>query len=195
VSEAEERPPLGPIVPLASREIFTGRTVHLKIDTVRMPNGVEVDLERVYHVGAAAIVPVTADGDVLLVRQARWATGGWLLEIPAGKLDRMAHGTEAPEVCAARELEEETGHTAARLEPLGWIWATPGFADEKVWLYLATDLTQTRQTLEADEVLHVERLPLPQAIEQALSGEMHDAKSVCGVLRAAAKLGKLGRLA
>src|SRR6185295_13589299 len=129
VSEGEERPTLGPIIPLASREIFTGRTVHLKIDTVRMPNGVEVDLERVYHVGAAAIVPVTVEGDVLLVRQARWATGGWLLEIPAGKLDRTAEGTEVPEVCAARELEEETGHTAGRLEPLGWIWATPGFAD------------------------------------------------------------------
>ncbi len=134
MSEEAGRPVLGPIVPLGSREIFAGRTVHLKIDTVRMPNGVEVDLERVYHVGAAAIVPVTAEGEVLLIRQARWATGGWLVEIPAGKLDRTPEGTEAPELCAARELEEETGHTAGCLEPLGWIWATPGFADEKVWL-------------------------------------------------------------
>ena len=191
MSEEAGRPVLGPIVPLGSREIFAGRTVHLKIDTVRMPNGVEVDLERVYHVGAAAIVPVTAEGEVLLVRQARWATGGWLVEIPAGKLDRTAEGAEAPELCAARELEEETGHTAGRLEPLGWIWATPGFADEKVWLYLATDLAETRQTLEADEVLHLERLPLGEAVEKALSGEICDAKSVCGILRAAKKLGRL----
>lgn len=192
MSEDGGRTDLGAIVPLGSREIFTGRTVHLKIDTVRMPNGVEVDLERVYHVGAAAIVPVTAEGEVLLIRQARWATGGWLLEIPAGKLDRTAEGPEAPERCAARELEEETGHTAGRLEPLGWIWATPGFADEKVWLYLATELTETRQTLEADEVLHLERMPLEEAVEQALSGEIPDAKTVCGLLRAAKKLGRLG---
>ncbi len=185
------KPVLGPIVPLGSREIYGGRTVVLKIDSVRMPNGVEVDLERVYHVGAAAIVPVTAQGEVLLVRQARWATGGWLLEIPAGKLDRTPGGTEDPELCAARELEEETGHTAGRLQPLGWIWATPGFADEKVWLFLATDLVQTRQTLEADEVLHLERLPLETAIAQALSGEICDAKSVCGILRAAKQLGRL----
>ncbi len=189
MSEGDEES-LPPIVLLGRREVFAGRTVRLTIDSVRMPNGAEVDLEHIHHPGAAAIVPVTAEGEVLMVRQARWATGGWLLEIPAGKLDWSGGTPEDPDHCASRELEEETGHTAGRLESLGWIWATPGFADEKIWLYLATDLKATRQTLEADEVLHLERLPLDQAVEQALSGEIVDAKSVCAILRSANRLGR-----
>ncbi len=193
MSEPGAPPPHPPITPLASREIFTGRTIRLTVDSVRLPNGMEVDLERIHHVGAAAVVPVTAEGEVLLVRQARWATGGWLLEVPAGKLDRSTDGgTEAPEACAARELEEETGFRAGHFEPLGWIWTTPGFADEKIWLFLATDLIPTQQTLEADEILHVERMPFAQAVEQALSGEIPDGKTVCALLRAAHRLGQRG---
>lgn len=166
---------------LGTREIYRGRTFNVDIDQVRLPNGQEVELKLVHHRGAAAVVPVLDDGTVLLVRQYRYATGGWLLEIPAGKLD---HG-ESPETCASREAEEEVGYRPSRLEPLGWIWSSPGFCDEKIWLFLATGLELTQQVLEEDEVLHVERLPLQEAVEKSLSGEIHDAKSAVALLRVA----------
>jgi ADP-ribose pyrophosphatase len=166
---------------LSSREVFRGRTVHLDVDRVRLPNGNEMDLELIHHPGAAAVVPVLEGGDVLLVRQYRYATGGWLLEVPAGKLDPG----ESPETCAAREVEEETGYRPGELRPLGWIWTSPGFLDEKIWLFLATGLTPAQQGLGDDEVLSVERLPLQEAVDRAVRGEIHDGKSVCALLRAA----------
>ncbi|HVR98624.1 MAG TPA: NUDIX hydrolase [Thermoanaerobaculia bacterium] len=169
---------------LGSREIFRGRTVHLDVDKVRLPNGKEMDLELIHHPGAAAVVPLLDGGDVLMVRQYRYATGGWLLEVPAGKLDPG----ESPETCAAREVEEETGYRPGDLQPLGWIWTSPGFLDEKIWLFLATGLTPTKQGLGEDEVLSVERLPLREAIDKAARGEIHDGKSVCALLRAAKHL-------
>jgi ADP-ribose pyrophosphatase len=89
-----------------------------------------------------------------------------------------------PQRCAAREVEEEVGHRAGTLTPMGWIWTTPGFTDERIWLYLATDLAPGEQALEDHEVLTVERMPLDDAIAMAQSGEIHDAKSVCALLRA-----------
>lgn len=172
---------------LATRGIYAGSVVDLRLETVRLPNGRTVELEVVRHRGAAAIVPVFEDGSVLLVRQVRWATGGPILEVPAGKLD----GGEAPESCARREVEEETGYRAGALLALGWIWTTPGFTDEKIWLYLATGLTESRQDLQEDEVLSVERMPLAEAARRALDGEIADAKSVCALLRAAGRLGIL----
>lgn len=169
---------------LSSREIYEGRTIHVAVDRVRLPNDREMDIEIVHHKGAVAIVPVI-DDDVLMVRQYRYTTGGWLLEIPAGKLE----ADEKPEACAIRETEEETGYRPGELEPLGWIWPTPGFCDEKIWLFLAKDLTQTQQGLEDDEVLELERMPLKEAIEKAAKGEIHDGKSICALLRAARKLG------
>jgi ADP-ribose pyrophosphatase len=165
---------------LGSREIFRGRTFHVDVDRVRLPNGREMDMELVHHRGAAAVVPVLGDGTVLLLRQYRYATGGWLLEIPAGKLD----GGESPESCARRETEEETGYRPSQLQPLGWIWTTPGFADEKIWLFLAGGLVPTAQLLEDDEVLSLERLPLAEAVEKAARGEIHDAKSAVALMRA-----------
>ena len=170
---------------LGSRQVYAGRIVDLSVDRVRLPNGNVCELELIRHPGAAAVVPVDASGHAILVRQYRYATDGWLLEVPAGKLD----GEEAPESCAAREVEEETGFRPGRLEPLGWIWTTPGFTDEKIWLYLATDLEPSRAALQPDEVLHVERLPLAQAVRMAVEGEIHDAKSVCALLRAASRPG------
>jgi ADP-ribose pyrophosphatase len=166
---------------LSSRPIFQGRAVRLDVDRVRLPNDREAELEIVHHPGAAAVVPVLPDGDVLMIRQYRYATGGWLLEIPAGKLDNG----ESPETCAGREAEEEVGYRPSRLEPLGWIWSTPGFADEKIWLFLATGLESTKQGLEEDEVLHIERMSLQEAVEKAANGEIHDAKSAVALLRAA----------
>jgi ADP-ribose pyrophosphatase len=163
------------------RPIYDGRVVRLSVDQVRLPNGNVTELELIRHPGAAAALPLDADGTVLLVRQYRYAASDWLLEVPAGKLDPG----EAPEVCALREVEEETGVRPGRLEPLGWIFTTPGFTDEKIWLYLARDLVPTRQELQHDEVLTVVRLTLADAVELAASGEIRDAKSVCTILRAA----------
>jgi len=155
--------------------------VRLSVDRVRLPNGNVTELELIRHPGAAAAVPVASDGSVLLVRQYRYAAADWLLEVPAGKLDRG----EAPESCALREVEEETGYRPGRLDSLGWIFTTPGFTDEKIWLYLARDLVATRQELQHDEVLTVVRMPLAEAVERAAAGEIRDAKSVCALLRAA----------
>ena len=169
---------------LASRKVHDGRIVKLFVEEVRLPNGHTVPLEIVRHPGAAAVVPVDGRGHVILVRQYRHATGGWLLEVPAGKLD---HPGEPPEACALREVEEETGFRAGRLEPLGWIWTTPGFTDEKIWLFAARDLTPTRADLQPDEVLTVESLPLEEAVRRAGRGEIVDAKSVCALLRLGAR--------
>lgn len=165
---------------LDRRRIYRGRVVDLSVETVRLPNGHVCDLELIRHPGAAAVVAVDDARQVLLVRQYRHATGGWLLEVPAGKLD----GGEAPEVCARREVEEETGFRPERLTPMGWIWTTPGFTDEKIHLFLATGLEPARQTLDADEMLVVERVPLDRALRMALRGEILDAKSVCAIMRA-----------
>lgn len=170
---------------LETREVFKGRTVRLDVDKVRLPNDKVMDFEIIHHPGAAAVVPVTDDGHVLLIRQYRYATGGFLLEIPAGKLDPG----EEPEACALRETEEEVGFRPGKLQPLGWIWTTPGFTDEKIWLYLATDLKATRQELEEDEVLSIERIPLSDAVEKAARGEIHDSKSACALLRVGWTLG------
>ncbi|HEX6851441.1 MAG TPA: NUDIX hydrolase [Candidatus Polarisedimenticolaceae bacterium] len=172
----------GPAV-LSSRLLHAGRIVRLSADEVRLPNGNVCTLEIIRHPGAAAIVPLDADGSVHLVRQYRYATGGWLLEVPAGKLDPG----ESPESCALREVEEETGLRPGRLEPLGWLWTTPGFTDERIWLYLATDLVRTRQELQPDEVLAVERVPFDEAVAMAERGDLVDAKSALALLRAAAR--------
>ena len=173
-SDGMSRDPL-----LERREIYKGRIIELSLDRVRLPNGSECELEMIRHPGAAAVVPVDDRGDVLLVRQYRYATSGWLLEVPAGKLD----GGESPESCAKREVEEETGFRPGRLTPLGWIWTTPGFTDERIWLFLAERLEPSRQDLQRDEVLSVERLPLDEAIGMAARGEIVDAKSICALLR------------
>ena len=163
------------------RDVYDGRVVRLRVETLEMPSGAVTDLEIVRHGGAAAVVPVTGDGDVVLVRQYRHAVGGWLLEVPAGKLD----GDEDPAACAARELAEEAGIAARELTPLGPIWTTPGFTDERIWLFLATGLEPVEQALEDDELLRVERLPLGEAVAAAVRGEIADGKSVCALLRAA----------
>jgi len=165
---------------LGTTPVYQGRIVDLRLERVRLPNGGVCELEIIHHPGAAAVVPVDADGHVLLVRQYRHAAGGWLLEVPAGKLD----GAEPPETCAVREVEEETGFRPRTLLPLGWIWTTPGFTDERIWLYLARDLEPGRQDLQADEALSVVRLPLAEAVRMAEQGEIQDAKSVCALLRA-----------
>lgn len=169
---------------LDRRTVYSGRVLEVGVDRLRLPDGATTELEIIRHSGASVVVPVTADDEVLLVRQYRYATGGWLLEAPAGKL---AAG-EAPEACARRELEEETGWRAGRLDGLGAIWASPGFTDERLHLFLARDLEPGTQALEEAELLTVERRPLAEAVAMARDGRIADAKSVCALLRAAAAL-------
>ncbi len=169
---------------LEKKTAFDGRVLKLSVDRVEMPNGRVAELEVLRHPGATAMVPLSDAGAVLLVRQYRYATGDWLLEVPAGKLD----AGEEPEECARRELAEETGYRPEELISLGWIWTTPGFTDEKIHLYLARDLRPAQQSLETDEVLTVEEVAFPEAVAMARDGRICDGKSVCALLRAAAHL-------
>lgn len=151
------------------------------MDTVELPNGHVTTLEMIRHPGAAAVVPFVDAETILLVRQYRHAAGGYLLEVPAGKLDPG----EAPEACAARETEEETGHRAGRLERLGAILTTPGFTDEIIHLFAGYDLVATQSALEADEDLTVVRMPFDEAMERVERGEIQDAKTMSALLLAA----------
>ena len=159
------------------RNIYKGRVIDLKLETVTLPNGHTVDLELIHHPGATAIVPMKDDETVLLIRQYRHAAGGYILEIPAGKLDPG----EDPRECAARELEEEIGFRAAALESLISFYSTPGFTDEVIYLFKATGLTSGRQNLGRDEVLDVIELPLERAIAQIGDGTIRDAKTIIGL--------------
>lgn len=169
---------------LSSERVFAGRVFALDSERVRFPNGHEGQIDVIHHPGATCMVALSDDGDVLLVRQFRYCTGAWMLEVPAGTL----RPGERLEDCAHRELEEESGYRAERLQPLGVIWTTPGFTDERIWLYLATGLSASAQNLDDDEALTVERVPFQDAVRMAESGEISDAKSICALLRAAAWL-------
>lgn len=160
-----------------TKSIYNGRVVNLRLETVTLPNGATVELELIRHPGAAAIVPMKDDGTVLLVRQYRHAVGGYILEIPAGKLD----SGEDPRDCAARELEEEIGFRAASFEPVITFFTTPGFTDEVIHIYKATGLTPGTQNLGHDEVLDVVEMPLEQAIGQIQDGTIRDGKTIVGL--------------
>lgn len=160
-----------------TRNIYTGKVVTLNIDTVTLPNGATIDLETVRHPGAAAVVPVKADGTVVLIRQFRHAAGGFIYEIPAGKL----HPGEDPLHCASRELEEEVGYRASSFELLSSIFTAPGFADEVIHVYKATGLTQGRQQLDPDEVLDIIEMPLAEAVNKIEDGTIRDAKTIVGL--------------
>jgi ADP-ribose pyrophosphatase len=159
------------------RNIYTGKVVTLNVDTVQLPNGVTIDLETIRHPGAAAVVPIKDDGTVVLIRQFRHAAGGFIYEIPAGKLSPG----EDPLHCAARELEEEVGYRASSFELLTSIFTAPGFADEVIHVYKATGLTQGRQQLDRDEVLEIVEMPLEQAIRRIQDGTIRDGKTIVGL--------------
>ena len=149
----------------------------MNIDTVTLPNGVTVDLEMVRHPGAAAVVPMKENGTVVLIRQFRHAAGGFIYEIPAGKL----HPGEDPRDCALRELEEEIGYQAGALELLSSIFTAPGFTDEVIHIYKATGLKAGRQHLDCDEVLEIVEMPLHDAIGMIEAGAIRDAKTMVGL--------------
>jgi ADP-ribose pyrophosphatase len=167
-------------------KVYEGNPIlKLEVHDVLLPNGVARKLEVIHHSGAAAVVPLDEGGDVILVHQLRYAANREMLwEIPAGKLD----AGEAPEVCAARELEEETGFRARSLEPLLPIWPTPGFCDERIWLYLARGLEPGTLARDEDEIMNVHRIPFARALDMIARGEITDAKTICGLAAAALKL-------
>jgi ADP-ribose pyrophosphatase len=172
-----------------SREVlYTGRVFNLVVDTVEYPGGERGVREIAQHPGGAVIVPLLDDGSVVLVRQFRYPLGRYILELPAGKLDK----NEAPDRAARRELAEETGYDAVSLEHLTTIYTTPGFCDEQLHLYLARGLTM-RASGHAREIgeqsMTLEYLPLRDAAAMAMSGEIPDAKTVIGLLLAEKRAG------
>ena len=159
------------------KNIYKGKVVILNVETVTLPNGAIVDLEVIRHPGAAAIVPMKDDGTVILIRQFRHAAGGFIYEIPVGKL----HPGEDPRDCAARELEEGIGYRASSFKLLASIFTAPGFADEVIHIYKGTGLTKGRQKLDHDEVLDVVELPIEKAIAQIQDGTIRDGKTIVGL--------------
>jgi len=168
---------------LARRRIYSGRVVNLDVDTIQYPDGSTGELEMIRHPGAAAVLPFAsdprgADPTVLLIRQYRYAAGGPLLEVPAGRLDPG----EEPAACARRELREEVGVTAGRVERLTTIWTTPGFTDERIHLFWAAELTAGDHAREPDEFIEVVPTPLSQTLALVRGGEICDGKTVAAIL-------------
>lgn len=169
------------------KPVHKGRIVDLSIDTVRFPNGKTGELEMIRHSGASAVLPVLSDPEaedpqILLIRQYRYASGGYMLEVPAGRPDQPG---EDWEVCARRELEEETGMVAGTMIKLTEIFTTPGFTDEKIHLYMATDLTRGETKLDEDEFLDTEVMQLSEALGMIRDGGIQDGKTICTILYAA----------
>lgn len=161
--------------------VYRGRVVHLRLETAHLPGGQLVELEVVRHSGAAAVVAMDESSRVVLLRQFRHAAGGEIWEIPAGRLEPG----ENPEQCARRELAEEAGIETVQLEPLGEIFTTPGFSDERIQLFLARGLTFGIPRREADEeIREVRAVPLQEAISMVIAGQIPDAKSALGILLA-----------
>ncbi len=172
---------------LDETEIYHGKVVQLSRHTVELQNGKTTFREVIRHPGAVAIVAVDEQENLLLVRQFRYPTGQELLELPAGKLDQG----EAPIVCAARELKEETGYTAATFTPLTKFYPTPAYCDEIIHIYSASDLTLSEQCLDDDEFLTLVKVPLKEAIQMVTSGQINDGKTQSGILIYAALKGIL----
>jgi len=169
---------------MSARIVHRGRSFTVQVEDAVLPNGRTVTLDMVRHPGAAAVVPFEDPDTVLLIRQFRHAAGGFIWEVPAGKLDG-----DTPEVCAHKELAEEAGRRAGKLVPLSSVFTTPGFTDEVIHLFAAFDLTPVPQALEHDEVIEVVATPLARALEMIYSGELRDAKSALALLLAAKHLG------
>lgn len=144
---------------------------------MQLPNGKTITLDLVRHPGASAVVPLKKNGQVVLVHQYRHATGGYLYEIPAGKLSRG----EKPEDCAIREVEEEVGYRVGKLQKLTSIFTAPGFCDEVIHLYLGTELTATAQNLDEDEIIEIIELPFEEAMAKIINQTIRDAKSIIGL--------------
>jgi ADP-ribose pyrophosphatase len=169
---------------LHSEQIYKGKIINLRVDTVELPSGKKTKREIVEHAGCTAIVAIDSEKNVILVRQYRKPVERMLLEIPAGGIEP----DEDPLDCARRELEEETGFSAGRWEHLSMFYTSPGFCTEFMHLYLATDLKSVKRAADDDEHIEVVRVPLKKTIELVASGEVCDAKSIAGLLMALRKV-------
>ena len=171
---------------VSSRRIHTGKIIKLDTDTVRFPDGSTGELDMIRHPGASAIVPFAtdpggSDPELLLIKQYRYAAEQYLWEIPAGRLDLG----EDPAHCAERELREETGCTAERIEFLFTMYTTPGFTDERIHVFMATGLVRGPTAHEADEFMTLENVPLSRALRLIEAGDIKDAKTALGILYSA----------
>lgn len=171
---------------IASHRIYTGKVVTLDVDQVRFPDGSTGELEMIRHPGAAAILPFLSDpaGDdpqIMLIKQFRHAADSYLYEVPAGKLEPG----EDPEECAARELREETGCSAQRIQHLFTTYTTPGFTDEQIHVYIAVGLTRGEAQRERDEFLEVHTMTLSRSLQMIQQGDIRDAKTALAILYAA----------
>jgi ADP-ribose pyrophosphatase len=165
---------------IASKPVYRGRVIDVSTERLRYANGRVYDLDFIRHPGAAAVVPIDHADRVCVVRQYRHGVEDFLWEIPAGKLD----AGEAPAVCAARELKEETGIVAQRWTSLGIYVSAPGILNEIIHLYLARDLPLGVATPDADEDLEQQWIPFAQAVELAQRGDWNDGKTVVALVRA-----------
>lgn len=171
-------------IELSDEVIYDGRIVHLHLKAVRLPNGEQSKREIIQHHGAVAMVPLLPDGQVILVRQYRTAAGRVLLEIPAGTLEP----NEAPQEAAIRELREEIGYRPQTIKHLGGIYAAPGYTTEYIHLYLTTDLIHDPLKTDSDEFIETLHIPLGEAIQKIVDGEIEDGKTVSGLLLAAQQI-------
>ena len=169
---------------IATKHIYKGSIFDVRVDTIR-EGEIEYQRDIIAHSGSGVIVPVFDDGTVALVRQYRHAAGKSLLEIPAGSLDEG----ESPETGARRELEEEIGVTAENFEQIAAFYVSPGFLTEKMYVFLATGLKETSQSLDDDEIVEIERVTFERAFEMIRNGEIEDAKTIVGLTMAGARVG------
>lgn len=165
---------------LQQQTVYHGRAFNVRSDEVRLPNQRSMHVDIVEHVGAVTILPVDNDGCILFVRQYRHAAGRELLELPAGTLNPG----EPPETCAAREIREETGFAAGRLQKLGEFFLAPGYSTEYMVVYLATELKPAPLPGDQDEFITLQPVPVEQAYRMALAGEVMDGKSLAGLFLA-----------
>lgn len=165
---------------ISSQSVFEGRILHVLVDRIALPDGTEGVREYIKHKGAVAVLPLTEEGEVICVRQYRYAVGDTVLEIPAGKLD---HADEVHEEAARRELREETGATCRELHFLGTYIGSPAILDERIDLYFAEGLSFGETDPDEDEFLEVERIPLATLVDEALAGRLPDGKTQLAVLK------------
>lgn len=165
---------------IESKEVYCGKVVELRVDRVRLPNGKESTREIVVHRGAVAMVPLLDTDRIVMVRQFRVAAGEVLLEIPAGTLEP----SESPDACAPRELIEETGYKPGKLTLMFKSYLAPGYSSEMLYTYLAEDLAKAEAEKDADEFIELVEVSIDQAVDMIRTGEIKDAKSICGILMA-----------
>lgn len=168
---------------IGSEKIFTGAVFDVNRDRLREENGMEIIRDVVRHPGGAGGLPLFEDGRIALVRQYRHPAGRELLEIPAGRVEPG----ESAELCAAREIEQEIGFRAGRMQKLAEFYSTPGFCEERLHVYLATELTLTAQNLDHDEMVEIIYLPLREAVRMAERGEIEDSKTLVALLLAGSR--------